>query len=87
MASGDVFLGVADRFRDVRSALNSLSDTVFFPTAPDQVERILRQVTDDFNAVRDDRTRPPPGRRGTESHGERSRSLGLSVVPAHSREN
>ena len=46
---GDVFLGVADRFRDVRSALNSLSDTVFFPTAPDQVERILRQVTDDFN--------------------------------------
>lgn len=46
---GDVFLGVADRFRDVRSALNSLSDSVFFPTAPDQVERILRQVTDDFN--------------------------------------
>lgn len=46
---GDVLLGVADRFRDVRSALNSLSDTVFFPHAPDQVERILRQVTDDFN--------------------------------------
>jgi hypothetical protein len=46
---GDVFLRVADQFRDVRSALNSLSDTVFFPHSPDAVERILRQVTDDFN--------------------------------------
>ena len=46
---GDVFLRVADQFRDVRSALNSLSDTVFFPHSPDAVERVLRQVTDDFN--------------------------------------
>lgn len=46
---GDLFLRVADQFRDVRSALNSLSDTVFFPHSPDAVERILRQVTDDFN--------------------------------------
>ena len=46
---GDLFLGVADRFRDVRSALNSLSDTVFFPNTRDGVERVLRQVTDDFN--------------------------------------
>jgi hypothetical protein len=46
---GDVLLRASDRFRDVRSALNSLSDTLFFPYSRDAVERLLRQVSDDFN--------------------------------------
>lgn len=45
---GDLFLRAADRFRDVRSALNSLSDTVFFPHSRDSVDRLLRQVSDEF---------------------------------------
>lgn len=45
---GDLFLRIADRFPDVRSALNALSDTVFFPGTRDPVERLLRQVSDDF---------------------------------------
>jgi hypothetical protein len=45
---GDLFMGVADRFADVRSALNSLSDAVFFSRPGDPVERLLRQVSDDF---------------------------------------
>ena len=45
---GDVFLGAADRFSDLRSALNSMSDTLFFPWTRDSVERLLRQVSDDF---------------------------------------
>lgn len=45
---GDLFVNCADRFSDVRSALNSLSDAVLFPAARDPVERLLRQVTDDF---------------------------------------
>jgi hypothetical protein len=45
---GDLFVSAADRFRDVRSALNSLSDTLFFPYSRDAVERLLRQVSDDF---------------------------------------
>ncbi|HEX8690922.1 MAG TPA: hypothetical protein VF746_00665 [Longimicrobium sp.] len=45
---GDLFMSFADRFTDVRSALNSLSDAVFFPAAKDPVDRLLRQVTDDF---------------------------------------
>jgi hypothetical protein len=45
---GDLLLSAADRFRDVRSALNSLSDTLFFPYSRDAVERLLRQVSDDF---------------------------------------
>src|SRR5688500_6829111 len=45
---GDLFLRVADRFQDVRCALNSLSDTLLFPHAPDAVDRLLRQVSDDF---------------------------------------
>jgi hypothetical protein len=45
---GDVLVNAADRFRDVRSALNSLSDTLFFPYSRDAVERLLRQVSDDF---------------------------------------
>lgn len=46
---GDVLLNAADRFRDVRGALNSLSDTLFFPYSRDAVERLLRQVSDDFD--------------------------------------
>jgi hypothetical protein len=46
---GEVLLGAADRFQDLRSALNSLSDTVFFPQSRDAVERLLRQVSDDFD--------------------------------------
>jgi hypothetical protein len=45
---GDLFLRAAEQFQDVRSALNSLSDTLFFPRAPDAVDRLLRQVSDDF---------------------------------------
>jgi hypothetical protein len=45
---GDLFLSCAERFRDVRGALNSLSDAVFFPAARSPVDRLLRQVTDDF---------------------------------------
>ena len=45
---GDVFVSAADRFADVRAALNSLSDTLFFPCSRDAVERLLRQVSDDF---------------------------------------
>ena len=45
---GDVLVNAADRFRDVRAALNSLSDTLFFPESRDAVERLLRQVSDDF---------------------------------------
>lgn len=45
---GDLFVHAADRFADVRGALNSLSDAVLFPRANDPVDRLLRQVTDDF---------------------------------------
>ncbi len=45
---GDLFVSFADRFSDVRGALNTLSDAVFFPNAKDPVDRLLRQVTDDF---------------------------------------
>jgi hypothetical protein len=45
---GDVFVTAADRFADVRGALNELSDAVMFPRAHDPVDRLLRQVSDDF---------------------------------------
>lgn len=45
---GDLFLHAADRFADVRVALNGLSDAVLFPHARDPIERVLRQVSDDF---------------------------------------
>ena len=47
---GDVLLRVAEQFRDVRVALNSLSDSVLFPRPGDPVERLLRQAQDDFDA-------------------------------------
>ncbi len=45
---GDLFLSFADQFVNVRSALNGLSDALFFPHPPDAVERVLREVTDRF---------------------------------------
>jgi hypothetical protein len=46
---GEVLTRAADRFTDVREALNTLSDGLFFRTARDPVERLLRQVHDDFH--------------------------------------
>jgi hypothetical protein len=43
---GDLFLDVSERFTDVRSALNGLSDTLLFPRPGDPVERVLREVSD-----------------------------------------
>jgi len=45
---GDVLLQAADEFSNVRSALNSLSDSLFFPRPGDPVERLLREVKDNF---------------------------------------
>lgn len=51
---GDLFLRFADRFSDVRSALNGLSDALFYPSPSDAVERVLREVGDRFErGVRD----------------------------------
>jgi hypothetical protein len=46
---GDLFVRCADRFSDVRSALNGLSDALFFPQPTDAVERVLREVSDRFD--------------------------------------
>lgn len=45
---GDLFLRFADQFASVRSALNGLSDALFFPHPKDAVERVLREVTDSY---------------------------------------
>ena len=45
---GDLFLRAADNFAEIRSALNGLSDSLFFPNAKDPVERLLREVKDNF---------------------------------------
>lgn len=45
---GDLFLRFADEFSSVRSALNGLSDALFFPQPPDSVERVLREVAERF---------------------------------------
>lgn len=45
---GDLFLRAADEFSNLRSALNGLSDVLFFPHAKDAVERVLREVADRF---------------------------------------
>lgn len=45
---GDLFLRIADQFSGVRSALNGLSDALFFPHPKDAVERLLREVSDNF---------------------------------------
>jgi hypothetical protein len=51
---GDLFLRFADEFTNVRSALNGLSDALFFPHPRDTVERLLRQVSDDFRRASSD---------------------------------
>ena len=45
---GDLLLQAADQFSNLRSALNGLSDALFFPRAKDTTERLLREVKDDF---------------------------------------
>jgi hypothetical protein len=45
---GDLFLQISDRFSDVRSALNGLSDALFFPAPRNAVERVLREVSEGF---------------------------------------
>lgn len=45
---GEVLLQAADEFSNVRSALNSLSDALFFPRPKDPIERLLREVKDSF---------------------------------------
>ena len=45
---GELFLRVADDFTHIRSALNGLSDALFFPQPTDSVERVLREVADRF---------------------------------------
>jgi hypothetical protein len=45
---GDIFVGAATRFADLRGALNTLSDAVLFPHSKDPIERVLRQASDDF---------------------------------------
>lgn len=45
---GELFLQVADQFTPLRSALNSLSDALFFPHLGNTTERLLREVKDDF---------------------------------------
>lgn len=46
---GDVFIRAADDFTHIRSALNGLSDALFFPHPRDTIERMLREVADRFS--------------------------------------
>lgn len=46
---GDLFIRFADHFHDVRTALNGLSDALFFPHPGDAVERVLREVSTRFH--------------------------------------
>jgi hypothetical protein len=46
---GDIFVRAADQFSHIRSALNGLSDALFFPHPRDTVERMLREVADSFH--------------------------------------
>ena len=46
---GDLFVRFADQFTGVRSALNGLSDALFFPQPTDAIERVLREVSDRFH--------------------------------------
>ena len=43
---GELFLRVSEEFPNLRSALNSLSDALFFPRPKDGIERVLREVKD-----------------------------------------
>ncbi|MGH7458368.1 MAG: hypothetical protein ACREKN_04690 [Longimicrobiaceae bacterium] len=49
---GDLFVQAADEFSNLRSALNSLSDALFFPRPKDPVERVLREVGERFQRPR-----------------------------------
>lgn len=49
---GDLFVQFADQFTSVRSALNGLSDALFFPVPGDAIERVLREVSDRFHRTR-----------------------------------
>jgi hypothetical protein len=51
---GDLFVRAAAEFPQLRSALNSLSDALFFPRPKDAVERLLREVGDAFDRRPDD---------------------------------
>jgi hypothetical protein len=44
-----VYLDCADRFPALRIALNRIADRHLFPAKGDRVERLLRQITDEFN--------------------------------------
>lgn len=46
---GDIFIRAADQFTHIRSALNGLSDALFFPHPRDTIERMLREVADSFD--------------------------------------
>jgi hypothetical protein len=52
---GDLFLRFSDEFVNIRSALNGLSDALFFPSPADAVERVLREVSDQFRRSGGDR--------------------------------
>lgn len=45
---GELLLRASEQFTEVRSALNGLSDALFFPRPSDAVERVLREVQDHF---------------------------------------
>jgi hypothetical protein len=46
---GELLLRASHQFTSVRSALNGLSDALFFPHPADAVERVLREVSDRFH--------------------------------------
>jgi hypothetical protein len=46
---GPVYQACADGFPALRTALNRIADRYFFPATGDRIERLLRQVADDFN--------------------------------------
>lgn len=50
---GELLLRAADEFSNVRSALNSLSDALFFPSPRDPIERLLREVKENFDCRHD----------------------------------
>jgi len=44
-----VYLGCADAFRALRTSLNRVADRYLFPVHGDRIERLLRQVSDEFD--------------------------------------
>jgi hypothetical protein len=45
---GEVYRSCADGFPALRIALNRIADRHLFPVSGDRIERLLRQVADDF---------------------------------------